>query len=288
MSMRSYSGLLVFENIYDYIPTANPDIVNFSLGIFEPSVLISTYNCGTTLGSIQTVNYELEGKVELATGLVISKSRIDQLLFNGIYTLATRTLDTCVAPGGVCQLCYAASRQALAVPAVQSRATIEPEYEITTDVLAGSPNQATYTLTLNSDQYDYVYVYIEGVLQSTSTYVISGTTITFNTGYVPTVTENIAVRYTALNRSPFLVYLAQTYSGSILGMQPLPSPMLPIRSLFLNSQISTNRLAILCEYTEGLSQIPTNYLQYMNTIQFPLEKALYMLALNSIFATVTA
>jgi hypothetical protein len=288
MSLRSYSGLLVFENIYDYIPTANPDIVNFSLGIFEPNVLISVYNCGTTLGNIQTVNYELEGKVELATDLVISKSRIDQLLFNGIYSIATRTLDSCVAPGGVCQLCYAASRQALPVPAVLDRVTIYPEYEITTDVLAGSPGQATYTLSLSTDQYDYVYVYIEGVLQPTSTFVISGTSITFNTGYIPTVTENIAVRYTALNRSPFLVYLAETYSGSVLGMEPLPSPMLPIRSLFLNSQISANRLAMLCEYTQGLTQIPSNYLQYMNTIQLPLEQALYMLALNSIFATVTS
>ena len=287
MSMRSYSGLLVFENIYDYIPTANPDIVNFSLGIFEPSVLVSMHNCGTTLGSIQTVNYELEGKVELATGLVISKSRIDQLLFNGIYTIATRTLDTCVAAGGICQLCYQASRQALPVPAVNTRVTVLPEYEILTDVLAAAANQASYTLTLSSDQYQYVYVYIEGVLQSPSTYSISGSTITFVTAYVPSVSENIAVRYTALNRSPFLVYLAETYSGSILGMQPLPSPMLPIRSLFLNSQISANRLQMLSDYTQGLSQIPQNYLQYLDTIQFPLEKALYMLAINSIFATVT-
>lgn len=287
MSMRSYSGLLVFENIFDYIPTANPDLVNFSLGIFQPSILVSVYDCGTTLGNIQTVNYQLEGKVELATGLVISKARIDQLLFNGIYTIATRTLDSCVANGGVCQLCYKASRQALPVPNVNDRVTIYPEYEITTDVLAGAANQVSYSLRLSTNQYDYVYVYIQGVLQPTSTYSITGTTLSFNTGFVPTTAENISVRYTSLNRSPFLVYLAQSYSGSVLGMQPLPSPLLPIRSLLLNSQISTTRLNMLCDYTHELTQIPTNYLQYMDTIQLPLERALYMLAINSIFATVS-
>jgi hypothetical protein len=284
--MRSYSGLLVLEDIFDYVPTNNPDLVNFALGVFNPNVPVVMVDCGTTLGNTQPVNYQLEGKVELATDLVISKNRIDQLLFEGTYTIATRTLDTCVAPGGVCQKCYAASRQTQPLPVVGSRITIYPEYEIMTDVLSGTPSQTVYPLTLNSVQYSNVYVYIQGVIQGSSVYSISGKTLTLTNAL--TEDQNIVVRYTSINRAPFLVWLAGTYSGSMLGMQPLPALMLPIRSLLLTSLIPQNRLELLVEYTNNVKQIPTNLNSYSAQIKHPLEKALYILALNSIFSNVTA
>lgn len=286
MSMRSYSGLLVLEDIFDYIPTTNPDIVNFATGVFNPNVPVVMVDCGTTLGNIQSVNYQLEGKVELSTDLIISKNRIDQLLFDGIYSVATRTLDTCIAPGGICQKCYAASRQFLSLPVIGSRITIYPEYEITTDVLSGSTDQLTYTLNLNSTQYSNVYIYIQGVGQNPNTYSISGSSLTLKNPL--TSNQNIVVRYTSFNRAPFLVWLAGTYSGSMLGMQPLPAPSLPLRSLLLTSLIPQNRLELLVEYTNNLSQIPENLRTYSAQIKHPLEKALYLLAINSIFANVIA
>lgn len=283
MSMRSYSGLLVFENIYDYIPTSNPDIVSFANLLFNPNVPIVSVDCGTTLGNIQAVNYQLEGQVELATGLVISMDRINQLLFNGIYSVATRTLDTCIAPGGVCQTCYAASRQSLPVPAVGGRVTIYPEYEIETLVIKGAIAQTGFTLDLTPTQYQYVYVYIEGVLQSPSSYTISGTSLTLNVGLTEEV--NVVVRYTSLNTSPYLVWLAQRYAGAMLGLEALPSPLVPIRSLLLTALVPQNRLTLLLNYTSELPSIPPNHIQYMNTIMDPLEQSLFMLALNSIFAS---
>jgi hypothetical protein len=283
MSMRSYSALLIFENIYDYIPTANPDIVSFSTLLFNPNVPVVSVNCNTTLGNIQSVDYELEGEVELATGLVISMDRINQLLFQGIYTVATRTLDTCIAPGGVCQACYAASRQTLPVPAVGSRITIYPEYGIETLVIKGAVGQFSFTLDLSPTQYEYVYIYIDGVLQTSSQYSISDTTLTLNT---PLAAElNVVVRYTSLNTAPYLVWLANRYSGALLGLEALPSPMLPVRSLLLTSLVPQNRLQLLIQYTNTLSTIPANYLQYLDTIADPLEQSLFMLALNSIFAS---
>lgn len=286
MTMRSYSGLLVLEDIYDYIPTANPDIVNFATSMFSPNVLITKADCGTTLGNIQAVNYEIEGAVELSTGAIISKARIDQLLFQGIYTVATRTLDTCVAPGGVCQECYAAVRQRLAVPAVGTRVTIDPIYEITTTTLSGTPDQTVYQLDLSPDQYTSTDVYIQGVLQPDSSYKIVNKAFTLLTPL--TSDENITIHYIALNRAPFLVWLAATYSGSMLGMKPLPSPMLPVRSQLLTALVPQNRLELLMSYTNELSIIPQNFRDYMSQIKQPLERALYMLAINSIFADVTA
>lgn len=285
MTMRSYSGLLVLENIYDYIPGNNPDIVNFSRSIFSPSVLVTKDDCGTTLGNIQPVNYELEGHVELATGEVISRARIEQLLFQGIYTIATRTLDTCIAPDGVCRRCYEASRPRLVVPDVGTRVTIEPEYEISTTALSGTPDQMTYSLELDTTQYVDLYVYIQGVLQSSSAYTVSGKQLALTTPLASN--QNIVVRYTAPNRAPFLVWLAATYSGSVLGMKPLPAPMLPIRAQLLTSLVPQNRLELLMSYTQELTKIPQELRDYMLQIKHPLERALYMLTINSVFANVT-
>lgn len=286
MTMRSYSGLLVFEDIFEFVPEDNPDVVNFARGIFQPNILVTEQDCGTTLGKIQEVNYELEGEVELATGLVISKARLEQLLFQGTYKVATRTLDTCISQDGVCQACYHASRQRLPIPNVGTRVTIEPEYEIDTLVIPGDPSQTVYTLTFDPEEYQFLYVYVQGVLLPETAYSVSGRNLTLTTPI--TEVQNLVVKFTAYNRSPFLVWLASTFSGSLLGMSPLPAPRLPIRPQLLTSLIQENRLELLINYTDDLDKIPPNFRQYMRQIRDPLERSLYMLALNSIFADVTS
>jgi hypothetical protein len=281
MSMRNYAALLVLENVYDYVPTSNQDLVNFANSIFTPNVQVVTPDCGTTLGSIQTVNFDLEGEVELATDQVISFDRIVQLLSAGTYTIATRTLDTCIAPGGVCQLCYAASRQNNPFPAVQSRVVIEPEYTITTTVVPTADNTTVYTLDLSVGQYTNAYVYLNGILQPSSAYTITTDQITFNTA--PPEGINVVVRFTAYNKSPFVSWLANTYAGSMFGMKALPSQPLMLRSLLLESLISDAILNILIEYTSQITLIPANFVTYMSQIKNKLEKALYMIALNCVF-----
>lgn len=286
MSMRSYSGLLVFEDIFDYIPNSNSDVVSLADMVFTPNVPVVLSDCATTLGSYQTVNYELEGRVELSTGLIISKSRIDQLLFNGIYETAVRNLSTCIAPEGVCQACYAATFQNNKVPNIGDRVMIQPEYLITTDVIKAVAGEFTWSLTLDPTLYTWAYIYVQGVQVMPSQYTISGTVLTFNTPL--SADSNVVVHYTALNRSPYLVYLAETYSGSMLGMLPLPAPQLPLRSLLINSLIPENKLESIVQYTQEISAIPADYKTYLDSINDTLEKALYTLAINSIYANVTS
>src|ERR1700739_3444628 len=151
MSLRSYAGLLVLEDIFDYIPTTDPDIVNLANSVFSPNLKIIEVDCGTTLGLYQTVTYAIEGKTELSTDEPLSKDRIDQLLFNGIYQVALRSTSTCISNGGVCSKCYSASFPRAAIPAVNDRVTVYPEYTILTDVLAGGAGGAPITL-ITSDQ----------------------------------------------------------------------------------------------------------------------------------------
>lgn len=284
MTMRSYSGLLVFEDIFDYVPTENPDVGSLAGMIFTPNVPIVSADCGTTLGEFASVNYELEGKVELATGLVISKDRIDQLLFHGIYEVATRNLRTCIASNGVCQACYAASNQRLSVPAINSRVIIQPEYVLATDVIKAHQGENSWTISYSPDEYLYEYIYINGVLQPTSSYSISGTTLAFNTALASDV--NIVIHYTDNNKASYLIYLAKTYSGSMLGMKPLPSQLLPIRSLLISSLIPDNKLEFVIEYTKDSKKIPDDYKNYLDSISDKFEKTLYTIAINCIFADV--
>lgn len=284
MTMRSYSGLLVFEDIFDYIPTENPDIGNLANMVFTPNVPIVSADCGTTLGEFVTVNYELEGRVELATGMVISKDRIDQLLFHGIYEIATRNLRTCIASGGVCQACYAASNQREEIPSIGERVNIQPEYILATDVLKGQAGETQWNLSYNEDEYSYTYIYLNGVLQPLSSYTISGTLLTFNTPLASDI--NITVHYTDYNRASYLIYLAKTYSGSMLGMKPLPAQMLPIRSLLISSLIPDNKLELIVEYTKDVNKIPEDYKTYLDSITDKFEKTLYTLAIHCIYANV--
>jgi hypothetical protein len=280
--MRNYSSLLVFEDIFNYIPSGFPDLVSLASMIFTPNVPVVSTDCGTTLGYWQTVNYQLEGAIELATGEVISRAMIDTLLAAGTYSIATRSVSTCIAPGGVCQACYHASNQADPVPAVNSRVTIKPEYPVTTDVIAGQVGVSTYDLTPADDTYQWAYVYIQGVLQPVSSYTILNSVLTFNTPLA--YANNIVVHYTSLNTSPFLVYLAKTYSGSMLGMNPLPAPLLPLRSLLIESLISQSKLQLVIGYTSEISTIPEQFVTYIDSIADSLEQALYVIAINCIFA----
>lgn len=283
--MRSYSSLLVFEDIFDYVPTTDPDVSSLANMLFTPNVPVVSADCQTTLGLFQTVNYELEGAIELATGQIISKTRIDQLLYTGTYEVATRSTSTCIAPNGVCQACYHASYQSLPVPAIGSRVTLQPEYIITTQVISAMIGDVTWNLTQADNTYQLTHIYIQGVLQNPSTYSILNQVLTWN---APLTTDNnIVVHYTSYNRAPYLVYLAKTYSGSMLGMKPLPAQMLPIRSLLLESIVPSDKLQSVVQYTQEVPTISQDYKTYLETIADPLEQALFAIAINCIYANAT-
>jgi len=287
MTMRSYAGLLILEDIYDYVPTTNQDVVNLANTVFSPNLKVVATDCGTTLGLFVTVNYTAEGLVELATGEPLSRDRIGQLLYNGIYSVATRSTSTCIASGGICATCYAASFPRATVPNVNDRVIVYPEYAITTDALSGVQGQTVFTLTLSPAQYAYNYVYYEGQLYTQGVdYTISDTTLTLT---IPLAEDGgITVRYTSYNRAPFLIYLAEQYSGAMLGMLPLPRELLPTRSLLLTSIINSAILNVVLDATVSNNNIPSELSNYAGSIQDPLEQTLYLLALQSLFANVVS
>lgn len=286
MSMRTYAGLLIFEDLYDYVPTGNSDIYNLAQSVFEPNVMVIEEDCHTTLGKFETVNYELEGVTELATGLIITKDRINELLSQGIYEVATRHLSTCISRNGICSTCFAATYSESPVPKVLDRVTVYPLYLVNAEVVELQAGVSEYTLITDPTIYTKKCLWSNGILLTEGIdFTINGFSLTMLN--IPTVDVSMVARFGIYDRSPFLVWLASTYAGAILGMESLPTSKLPVRSLFLSSTLLENRLQLISDFIKGLEQVPTDYSGYSDLISDPLEKALFMIAVYSIYYNAT-
>lgn len=269
------------------MPTSEPNLTNLATTVFTPNIPIVENDCGTTLGKFETVNYEAEGYVELATGLILSKARINQILSQGIYEVATRHLSTCISSGGVCKTCYVATYPDQPIPSVGDRVVILPEYVLAAEVLTITTGVTSYPLNGQPDTYSKTFVYSEGLrLQTPANYSISNSVLTLTVP--PTHDTSMVVHYVDQDLTPFLVWLAETYSGSVFGMKALPRQNLPIRSLLLSSLITENRLQLVSEAIKNYPNVPSSQLEYLDSIEDPLEKSLYILALYSIYSNVTA
>lgn len=285
MSTRSYSNLIVLETIFDSIPSGKPELDSFVLNVFSPFVHVVEQDCGTSLGTPTAVNYELEGKVELATSTLVSFDRIISLLSNGVYTTPVRSLSSCISKDGVCQTCYHASRQKDTIPAIGSHVQVMPEYVTATEALTAVAGQSSFTISETPDLYDLVYVYHLGVLLTSSQYTIDNLTLTLAS---PVTSDGqVTVRYTTYIRAPYLFWLAGTYSGSMLGIKQLPAPPIPLRKRLLTSLIPESVLELLVQGVSTLRGVPVEAIDYMSKVHDPLEKALLVIAIYAIYLNVS-
>jgi hypothetical protein len=283
--MRSYTALLVLENVFDSVDLSDLVIADLCQRIFYPKVEIVEDYCHTLLGEEVDVNYEVEGYIELSTGETITRSRIEELLSLGIYKVRIRSLSTCTSEGGVCAKCYHSSRPDEPYPEVGSTVTVSPVFVKSTEVLTLDFNREL-TLSLSPDSYDSVLVYCNQGLQPSSSYVISGTKLSFNDPSVSAGTP-VVVRYRSITTVPYMLWLAGTYSGSLLGVRALPGPLLPISPLRLVEGLPEYSLDQLLSALEADdSMAPGNLVEYASSIQDLLEKSLFCVALRTIYNAV--
>lgn len=279
--MRSYTNTLLFESALDSITSANTLLYSIADRVFSPTVEVVETDCGTLLGEVLPVNGDLEGRVELSTGLSITPARINALLSGGVYEVSTRSIGSCISEGGVCQACAAASRQKQPVPAVGSLWKVYPEtiIEIAHKVLVAGYN--TVTLDFTTDQYDLLYMYQNGALVSESSYSVSGNVLTFPT---PSVSDQtFTVKYVVNTRITFYYWLAETYSGSLLGIQALPRRALPLKKSLLALHIPQEDVESLVQDLKSSPASGGDFIPYLDDIRDPLEKAVFAVMLGSLF-----
>lgn len=284
--MRTYSGFLLFEDVLDFAPTDNPDLYQFVQRVIRPRVQVTAEDCFTTIGKRIPVNYEIEGLIELATDLAINRTRIDTLLMAGTYFVAVRSLYSCTMPTGICRECYRGTYIDQTAPAVGTYINLEPEYNYQTDVFIGDGANTVFTVTETADNYNKVLVFINGVLQSASTYDITGTTITFD--IAPSLGTNAVVKFYTTSSQPFIGFLANTYTGSLLGLRPLPTQTINIRPSLAQNLLTNEELTIAKEMLAKSYKIITrNYIEYIESIEDRLERAIYIGVLYGLYSNVT-
>lgn len=300
--MRTYANFLLLEDVLTNLPAGSTFIQNAANTLMNPNVEIVELNCGTLLGSVQPLNYSLEGQTELANDTVITIDRITTLLSQRVSSIRIRNISTCISKGGICDACYNTFRAVL-VPRVlegtwlldgswdldgtispppTSRLTLSSEFIYKTDIIIGDGINSSYHVTQNSSQYtktnltENVYLDVVG---------LTDTTITFTTVRHPT--DIFALHYYDINSDPFLEYIAKTYSGGLLGISPLPSYPTLLKPSLYQTMFSTSQMSLLRnELNTYANNIPPTYLEYCDTIVDTLEKVLFIIYLYAIYANV--
>jgi hypothetical protein len=284
--MRTYSGFLLFEDVLDYISSTNTTIYNFALNVIKPIVTVVTSDCGTKIGRNIDVNFEIEGLIELATGLTISAARITSILSSGTYKIAVRDLHACVATTGICQSCFKGTYIDKPIPDIGSIVRLEPDYNYQTDVLVGNGVTTTFTLSESSANYIKAIVIINGVIQW-SGYSIADTLLTFTSplGF----DTHAVIRFHKNTTQPFIGYLAQTYSGALMGLKALPTQLLHIRPSLLQSSFTDTEFMVVQQELKTVYNdiIDPSYFDYLDKITDPLEKAIYISVLHGLYANVS-
>ena len=244
--MRSFANFIAFGNVFSTPPDAHVEIKSMYNRVFKPIVPIVEENCGTTLGSIESISLgtgvtavecptcdlaptipsgvtSILGKIDLRdTGEVspaippdspVTVDSINKYKNIGVYYIHVRTLSTCVSKGGVCRKCLWAS----------------------------------------------------GLVSS-------------NIVDIPAVGTSIALNFTS-DTTPFLSYLARSYSGSLVGMKSYSGARLPIREGIYEEVIlkPTFITSFYRKVAESGVLSPMD-LQYASEVQSSLEKVLFLLA----------
>ena len=282
--MRSFVGFLLLEDLLDHLPTTSSVFTGFAAYLFNPTVTIVETACATTLGRIQTIDYSIEGVIELATGLGLTQSRLNTLLSNGVYTVATRDLHSCVSKNGICQTCYRSSFPDYPIPLVGTQISLPSRYILNHDIFRANGVANIYTLTQAPTAYTTALVFLNGVLQLSSAYTISNQTLTLVA--TPALGIDVLVKYYVVSAKPFLNYLALGYGGSIMGLESLPTEPIIIRESLRKSLISDGQLNKRRDLLAAFPGVDPLYAAYADRIHDSLEKAIYMLCIYGIFTNV--
>lgn len=284
---RTYSNFLLFEDVLDNIPSGSDTMRRAASLLLNPTVKIVEEDCNTFLGKIAQTSQELQGYTEVATKTVMTQARINTLLGSGQYKTGIRTLRTCQSHllGGVCRTCYKSSMlNSPVTTAALGTSVIIPSYLVyQTDVLVGSGYTATFSLSETSDDWYATKVISNGV-PLTSGFTIGTNSITFTS--IPAAGSLRVVQFIKQNLDPFLGYMAKTYSGALLGIQPLPSLDTFLRISLYEPLFPDSYVELMLDELSQFKAIPATYKDYLSRVHDRMEKVLLAMYLYGLYANV--
>ena len=282
--MRSYTSTLLFEDAIDLLPYGS-ETWHSVKNIFTPTVQIVEIDCGTLIGEKQKASLDLLGAKENGAGS-ITRDRLNNASGAGQTYLYLKTLSTCVSQGGLCKTCY--ERTTNIGVNVGDYVSIPPEFIIQVENISVPVGGNTCNLTFDSDVYDSLLIFVNSAWLTPMQYTLIGTSLILAspvdvesggvTGY-----GTVTIKYLVNTKTPYVYWLASTFSGSLLGMSPLPARPLRISPLLHGALLPYGDVEKLTLNVLQSPLTPAPILDYIPRITDPLEKAVLVALLNSIY-----
>lgn len=289
--MRSLSSFLLFENVLDNLDQTNPFITQLSTQLFTPNVTIVQENCGTMLGKKINIDLTVNGLVRMDwNGTLnvdrtipetyrISKTDIQTWLGKSIYSTYVRDIHYCTSMGGVCAACYAASLNT-AAPEVGSIIQIPNQYVTQVDSYL-TTTSSSYSHSIDAETYDKITVYLDNHPLDISEYSSDGSTLTLNTA--PAYGQFLTINYIAVSNKPFLNYVSNTFSGDLLGIEPISYQDLFLPLSVIDRAIRGNNIEQLHDQMQALGNVDQIYLDYCSNVTNRIERAILTLILFTLY-----
>lgn len=273
---RTFSNYLLFEGVLDSLADSGAGIVQaMARNLLTPTVKVVEEDCGTGLGTYGEITFSSEGEYPTTQSTPLTYQDIYTLLQLGKYQARFRRTDSCISQGGVCRTCLQGSMLGETIPQVGEYALVVPEFNYLSDHKQGSGTLQSYSLR---DDFDIAKVVVGGQVQEI---------VPAGTNSVQVNTPDIfLIKYYASDSSSLLGYLGRSFSGGLLGINPLPTPPLVIRESLFNNTLSDAQISILEEEVSNIGNVEDRYLDYAKGIHSRLEKSLFLLFLFAVFSDI--
>jgi len=294
---RSLTNFILFEDLLDNLDSTNKNLTTLANQLFAPYVEVIQEDCKTKLGKRISVSPGVNGLVRIDFNVTlnpdrtipdsyrISKSDIELWLANSIYTTYVRDLHYCTATGGICASCYASTFN-VAAPKVGSLVQVKNQYVLSSDSYLTTSGSTVFAITADEGTYDSVTVYLDNQVLTDSQFSVvdNSVVLTDDPGFGNYLTINTVL----VSNKPFMSYLADSYSGSVVGIKSIINQPITLPTGVVDRAINNNQLKNLYDQAEQLGLIDQVQLDYYNSLTNKVEKALLLITLYTIYNDISA
>ncbi len=264
--MKSYANFLLLENLLYNISGASASIKTLSESIFNPRVKVVEEDCSPGIGTQMPLSV-LSKATWLApnnqqtniypflldlSGAQLTSEVISTAISEGKRDIMVRHTGSCNSSGGICKVCLYAS------------------------VLQSTANFVDSSQVVQKTYYDMAIPPMEELLLPEV-----GNSVTLWAGI-----GKSKVFFQPSERAYFS-WVANTYSGSMLGINAYDTFPTPIKHSLARASINKNLLASALGELTRIKDMPSNYIDYLDGLEDDLEKAMTIILLYTVYGDAT-
>lgn len=262
--MKSYANFLLLENLLYNISSTVPSIKALAESIFNPRIAVVEEDCEPNIATRMSINAVLTTPWATPIGTTrymyeylldvygdfLDPVELSALLAAGEETeVMVRHSGSCNSTGGICRVCLYANMIASTANVVDpSTGTVLTRYyddppEFETEVQVPAVGQ---------------YGYLAGSLGKVKPF------------FQP-------------SQRAYFAWVANTYTGSLLGVNAYDNFPLPVKNSTARDLINDNLLSSAAGELSRISNVPSNYIDYVDKLEDKLEKAMSIIVLYCVY-----